>query len=110
MTPEEFKSNLLVRPEVIGTPSALTHFLANTSSQRRLMFDNAAAQVEVIKGNETARFQTGFETKFGKYEFDENVLAYISPLGGNYSGGYVEYLGYVHKFLFNGDDKIEISS
>lgn len=46
----------------------------------------------------------------GKYEFDENVLAYISPLGGNYSGGYVEYLGYVHKFLFNGDDKIEISS
>ena len=71
MTPEEFQSNLLVRPEVIGTPSALTHFLANTSSQRRLMFDNAAAQVEVIHGNETARFQTGFESKFGKYEFDD---------------------------------------
>lgn len=71
MDDNNFMSNTLVRPDVLGVPSVLVHFFANTSSQRRLMSNNAMPQVEVIKGNETARFQTGFETKVGKYEFDD---------------------------------------
>lgn len=70
MTPEEFQSDLTVRPEVIGTPSLLVHFLQNTSSQRALMQANAIVQAEVISGCECARIQTGFETKYGKYQFD----------------------------------------
>lgn len=73
MTPEEFQSNLLVRPQVLGHLDTLSHFRANTSSQRASMFQNAASQFEVVSGNETAKFQTGYETKYGKYEFNDSV-------------------------------------
>lgn len=71
MTEDDFLSNVLVRPEVLGVPSVLVHFMANTSSQRRLMSNNAAPQIEVIQHAETARFLTGYESKVGKYEFDD---------------------------------------
>ena len=72
MDSKEFQSDLTVRPEVIGTPSLLITFLQNTSSQRALMQANAIVQAEVLSGSECSRIQTGFETKYGNYQFDES--------------------------------------
>ena len=73
MDSKQFQSDLTVRPEVIGTPSLLVTFLQNTSSQRALMQANAIVQAEVLTGNECSRIQTGFETKYGNYQFDEST-------------------------------------
>ena len=70
MDSKEFQSDLTVRPEVIGTPSLLVHFLERTSSQRALMQANAIVQAEVLSGCQCSKIQTGFETKYGKYQFD----------------------------------------
>lgn len=73
MDSNEFMSNILVRPEVLGAHAIISHFPDHTSSQRLLMWNNSAAQVEVIAGAEPAFVQTGYETKYGKYEFDESA-------------------------------------
>ena len=70
MDSAEFQSDLTVRPEVLGSPALLTRFLQNTSSQRSLMSANALPQAEILYGCECARIQTGFETKYGRYQFD----------------------------------------
>ena len=72
MDAAEFSSDITVRHELIGTPSLLITFLQNTSSQRALMQANAIVQAEVLEGNECSRIQTGFETKYGRYQFDES--------------------------------------
>lgn len=70
MDSKEFQSDLTVRPELLGSPALLTRFLPNTSSQRSLMSGNALPQAEILHGSECARIQTGFETKYGRYQFD----------------------------------------
>ena len=70
MDSKEFQSDLTVRPELLGSPALLTRFLQNTSSQRSLMSGNALPQAEILHGSECSRIQTGFETKYGRYQFD----------------------------------------
>lgn len=70
MNKEEFISDLNVKPELIGSPALLSPFLQQISSQRALMMSSNLGQVMVVHGCEIARIQTGFESKFGKYEFN----------------------------------------
>lgn len=63
-----------------------------------------------IKIDVSESYDENLKKFVGTYQFDDHALNFLSPLGGNYSGGYVEYLGYVHKFLFEGEDKIKITS
>ena len=72
MKREEFVSDLTVRPEIVGTPAIMSSFLQFISSQRGLMLSSNAPQMMVVDGCETARIQSGYETKMGKYEFDKS--------------------------------------
>lgn len=73
MNPEEFVSDLNVPPQLVGTPALLAPMLHQTSSQRALMLSSNVPQVMVVHGAETARIQTGFETKYGRYELDSSA-------------------------------------
>ncbi len=73
MDAKRFQSDLTVRPEVQGSPSLLVHFLEKTSSQRALMQSSAITQAEIVSGCECARLQTGFETKYGRYQFNNST-------------------------------------
>jgi len=72
MTPERFRSNLTARPEIVGTPSLLGHFVEHTSSQRGQMVGSHMAQIDTILHPEPARIQTGFEQKYGRYTFNDS--------------------------------------
>lgn len=73
MEREEFVSDLNIPSELVGSPCLLSPMLHQTSSQRSLMLSSNVPQVMVVHGAETARIQTGFESKYGKYEFDSSA-------------------------------------
>ena len=70
MDKNRFKSDLNMDPRLTGAGACLSPFLANISSQRGKMFIGNLSQAMVIHGNETARIQSGYETKYGKYCID----------------------------------------
>lgn len=70
MTPEQFQSDLSVRPELCGSPLLLAPFAANISSPRLAMLASHATQIVIVNGCELPRIQSGFESKYGKYEYD----------------------------------------
>lgn len=73
MNRKQFVSDLNVRPELVGSPATLSPFLQFISSQRGLMLSSNAPQMMVVDGCQTARIQSGYETKIGKYEFDKST-------------------------------------
>ena len=70
MNSKEFQKDLLVRPELCGSPMLLSPFAAHISSQRLMMLSSNAPQIMVLDGCEVAKIQSGYESKSGKYEFD----------------------------------------
>lgn len=81
MDKEEFISDTEIRMELIGMPTHLVRFPEHTSSQRMLMSASAMAQAEVVDGAEPPKIQTGFESKYGRYQFstserDQDIIVY----------------------------------
>ena len=70
MSPEEFISDLNMRLELVGSPLLLSPMPEHISSQRSLMFSSNSSQIVIVDGNEPARIQTGFESKYGRYCVD----------------------------------------
>ena len=73
MNREKFISDLSVHPAMVGTPALISPMLQFISSQRGLMLSSNAPQMMVVDGCQTAKIQSGYETKIGKYEFDRST-------------------------------------
>ena len=67
MDRERFVSDLTMRPQLVGTSLLLSPFCAHISSQRSKMFIGNLSQAMIVHGNETARIQSGYENKYGRY-------------------------------------------
>lgn len=71
---EEWKSpmtsDLSMRPEYLGAQGLLGPYIQYCSSQRNTMFSSNLAQALIIDGCEHPFISTGYESIFGKYEFD----------------------------------------
>ena len=67
MDSEEFRSDANVPIEVVGSPLCMSPMPEHISSQRGLMFSSNASQITLVSGNEVARIQSGFESKYGRY-------------------------------------------
>lgn len=72
-TAKEFAEDVNVDLRLVGSPVLLSPFLQCISSQRSLMLSSNEPQVMVLDGAEVAKIQTGFESKYGKYEFDGSM-------------------------------------
>lgn len=70
MNQQEYISDTTMRLELVGSTMVLSPFVANISSQRGGMVGKNLPQVMITDGCETARIQSGFETKFGRYCID----------------------------------------
>ena len=70
MDRQEFMSDLNIDPKLVGAGLLLSPFAANISSQRAKMYIGNLSQAMIIHGNEMARIQSGFETKYGRYCVD----------------------------------------
>lgn len=65
--------DLLVRPELQGLQALLMPFLAFTSSQRGEMFASHIVQAVTVDSCEPPRIMTGYESKIGRYEFNQTT-------------------------------------
>lgn len=70
MDQREFSSDLTVDPKLVGASLVLAPMAAHISSQRGKMFIDNLSQAMIVHGNEPARIQSGFETKYGRYCLD----------------------------------------
>lgn len=63
-------SDLNIRPELLGLQTMISPFPQFTSSQRLMMLASHSGQMVNIHGAEVPKISSGYEPKFGKYEFE----------------------------------------
>lgn len=66
----DLTSDANVRIELVGNPTLLCPMLEHISGQRAGMVANNLPQAVIVDGAETARIQSGYETKYGRYCID----------------------------------------
>ena len=70
MEQQEAISDATMRQELVGTCLLLSPLCQHISSQRGAMFGRNLPQAMIVDGCETARIQSGYETKYGRYCID----------------------------------------
>ena len=82
-------SDANMRIELVGSPLLRSPFSEHISGQRAGMFGSNLPQAVIVDGAETARIQSGYETKYGRYcvdpshrDHDVQILQVIPKLTG----------------------------